>query len=174
MADFLDKLIEEQRRSETAPLQGFGYASVKPIPQHASLLDKWAGQVCELPWNRTHKEDFHVTLAYDERNKVYPDIRRKPLPGKIYIANVLNLRVFEKNSTLVLELHSVALSRRHMQLRTFGFQHKYKSYIPHITLVPKKVKYEDFMDALDNLEELVDMFPEGIMFKGEKWEPVVD
>ena len=173
MATSIDDMLNKAKEKlGNAKRPRYGYVQVKPIVPHAAILDRWATRVCELPFNRVQKDDFHVTLIFDKRNKVKADPKKKIHKSRMYSAELYNLAVFEGSGALVLELDSPELSNRHRQLSGLGFKHDYPAYRPHLTLMNDNAAPRDFFSCLDSFSELFEELPHGLLFTSETWEPV--
>ena len=166
----IDKLLEEVKLKKGTPKSG--YVSVVPSPIHAKHMENWAKNICRIKFSVPRKE-MHCTLMYDVRNKVATTNTKKPLKGRLFMAEPINVALLgKKNDYLVLELHSPDLERRHEKLKSYGFRHSYKKFLPHVTIKEKAVK-SDFVSAAANLYYLLEVLPE-MVFYGENWSEVED
>ena len=167
----IDKLLEKTSLKQGK--QRYGYVAVYPDMAQAAILDRWTRSICRINF-AVPKDEYHVTLMYDKRNKVKRNAAKAPKKGRLFRAEPVNVDVFfpkDGKPALVLSLHSPELSARHAQLKAMGFRHSYQNFKPHLTLKEGGVLKSDFASASANLYNLIESMPKMHFFM-ETWREI--
>lgn len=147
----------------------YGYVSVSLALPEAIVLNSLVRSFGIV--NPIYPSDLHVTLMYDERN---PLTYALPHTRKVFRSSIVGFeRLGQPGSqweAIALTLDSKELEDRHQELKSMGFKHSYRDYVPHISIKYRPLP-QDYKALEANFELIKERF-NNILLIEEKWDMV--